>query len=296
MIELLYGLSADHASKWPGILVFCRHLESCFEELLDHKFGIIWTILGQDSPSVAVDCWPWFFAVIETFQALQDDDPSIEKAYQRLLENAKSPHETKADQKIQVLRAMFAVLCWTSATLKPLLEDEGTAATAGGTNAGVVENSLLMAENSSQKHSSKDFRRPISKLFYSFRNHVGGAEESEHHPASCEIQGIEIESSGNDVLYQSSLNNSSLFTIGRVRLKWVDILTAHLIFDRSTRTLSVFRFPSFCAANILGTHNIKVLNKYVFGNSPFPISYLHQLHPCPGVPCRLVSISIADQN
>lgn len=216
--------------------------------------------------------------MIESFQALHDD-ASIEKAYQRLIENAeKSLHEIKAHEKIQVLRAMFAVLCWTSATLKPLLGDEATAATTDATNPEVVQNSSLGAENSSEIHSSKDLRRPISKMFYSFRNHVEDVEESEHQSA-CGGTKSSGSSNNDDVLYESSLNFFSLFTIGRVRLKWVNTLTAHLAFDRSTRTLSVFRFPSLCVTNVLRKHDVKVLKKCVFGDSPSPFSFRSH-NPC----------------
>lgn len=104
--------------------------------------------------------------------------------------------------------------------------------------------------------ASCNLRRPIGNMFYSFRGHAQDTETSEHHPASS---GTQI-SSGH-VLYESSLNYFSLYTIGRVRLQWVDTLTAHLAFDRSTRTLYVFRFPSFCVANILCKHDIQVLKK-----------------------------------
>jgi hypothetical protein len=291
----VFGLSTDHASKWPGILVFCHHLENCFEELLDPRFDIIWRILRRDSPSATVDCWHWCFVVIKTFQALKDDDPSIEKAYQRLIENAnQSLHDIKAHEKLQVLRAMFAVICWTSATLKPLLDDEATAATTDAANPGVVQtSSSLAAENSSQKYSSRDLRRPISKMFYSFRNHAEDVEESERHPASGGTQ--RSGSSSNDVLHESSLNYSSLFRIGRVRLKWVDTLTAHLAFDRSTRTLSVFRFPSYCVTNVLRKHDVKVLKKCVFGYGPFPLPpFVHSI-PCTVSSPKLARIPIADK-
>jgi hypothetical protein len=168
-------------------------------------------------------------------------------------------------EKLQVLRAIFAVLCWTSATLKPLI---GTPETVDlDTQAHFLE-----AENSSQKYSTKDLRRPISKMFYSFQNRAEYVEEFENHPRN-EFQGGEH--SNSDMLYESSLNYFSLYTIGRVKLKWVDTLTAHLAFDRPTRTLSVFRFPSFCATNTLRTNGIKVLkecvNLHLFFLHTFPL-------------------------
>jgi hypothetical protein len=192
--------------------------------------------------------------VIKIFQVLEDDDPSIEKAYRRLIENAsKSPHEIEMHDKLRVLQAIFAVLCWTSATLKPLME-------APNTSDRDTQALILEAENASQRYSTKDLRRPISKMFYSFRNHTGyveGLEPFSQNEVQCS-EGV-----SNEVLYESTLNYSSLFTIGRIRLKWVDTLTAHLDFDRQTRTLSVFRFPSFCVANVLRTKDLKILNRCV---------------------------------
>lgn len=66
-----------------------------------------------------------------------------------------------------------------------------------------------------------------------------------------------------DVLYVSSLEYSALFTIGRVRLNWVDTLSSHLVFGRSKHTLSVFRYPSFCVANIIRKKDVNVIKEYV---------------------------------
>lgn len=250
-VELFLGLPKDEVSMWPGTLVFCRHIEKYFVELLDPKFSIVWHLLRQKSPSTPVECWRWCFMVIETFQGLEDDDPSIEKAYRRLLENAsKSPNEIEIHDKLRVLQAIFAVLCWTSATLKPLMETPTPSDRE-------IQAFFLEAENSSQKYSTKDLRRPISKMFYSFRNHtdyVDGLEPLSRNDVQ-RSEGI-----SNEMLYESSLNYFSLFTIGRIRLKWVDTLTAHLDFDRQTRILSVFRFPSFCVANALRTKDLKILS------------------------------------
>ncbi len=34
----------------------------------------------------------------------------------------------------------------------------------------------------------------------------------------------------------------------RVDIRWVDTLALHIDYDKSTRTLSLFRYPSFCVA------------------------------------------------
>ncbi|KAL8692412.1 MAG: hypothetical protein Q9218_002563 [Villophora microphyllina] len=45
------------------------------------------------------------------------------------------------------------------------------------------------------------------------------------------------------------MNASALTEIGKIRLEWSDLLSAHLIFDPARRTLLLFSLPSFCALN-----------------------------------------------
>ncbi|KAH6714499.1 hypothetical protein BKA61DRAFT_481392 [Leptodontidium sp. MPI-SDFR-AT-0119] len=47
-------------------------------------------------------------------------------------------------------------------------------------------------------------------------------------------------------LYSSRLNVFSLSRQSNVQIKWVDVLSAHLEFDSATKTLLLFRLPSFC--------------------------------------------------
>ena len=46
------------------------------------------------------------------------------------------------------------------------------------------------------------------------------------------------------------VNAHILSSILRVRVHWVDILSLHLDYDQATRTLSLFRFSSFCVATL----------------------------------------------
>lgn len=57
-------------------------------------------------------------------------------------------------------------------------------------------------------------------------------------------------------LYVSSLNYASLKTISKVKLVWVNSLTNHLDFNATSRQLSIFRFPSYCAISTLESHKI----------------------------------------
>lgn len=50
-------------------------------------------------------------------------------------------------------------------------------------------------------------------------------------------------------LHVSTLNAYVLVKIGKVKIAWSDYLSAHLSFNRYSRTLTLFRFASFCGLN-----------------------------------------------
>ncbi|KXX82640.1 hypothetical protein MMYC01_201086 [Madurella mycetomatis] len=52
-------------------------------------------------------------------------------------------------------------------------------------------------------------------------------------------------------MYPTELNAYNLHTLLQVQFRWVDTLALHLDYDTSTRTLSLFRFPSICASQLL---------------------------------------------
>ncbi|KAL8774590.1 MAG: hypothetical protein Q9209_000963 [Squamulea sp. 1 TL-2023] len=50
-------------------------------------------------------------------------------------------------------------------------------------------------------------------------------------------------------LSTSVMNIYALTNIGKIKLIWSDLFGAHLMFDNDKRTLTLFRFPTFCALN-----------------------------------------------
>lgn len=244
---------------WPGILVFCHHLGSCFAELREPYFVRFWKIIGRDSPATVTDCWHWCFAVIRIFHTL-DDNASIEKAYTALVTEAREQSlEINPQEKQYVLQAIFAILCWTSALLKPVLGSESGSSDAETIRLGAGHSHCSTAENTNRKYICKDLRRPVSKMFYAFRHQTQDSEEASQQ--SSGIATLEGGRGGDDVLYEASLNYFSLYTVGRLRVKWVNTLTEHLAYNRSRREISIFRFPSFCVANVLRETDVKVLQR-----------------------------------
>jgi hypothetical protein len=254
--------------------MYLQHLENQFDELRNHRFQCVWKLLGIDSPSDSVDVWRWCFAVIDAYESSTEQDPSIEKIYQQIQRTSqqtvsgRGARSTMEEDKSTVLQAIFAVLCWLSATLKPILElnTARQLQLASGSDVSDVENTLsaastiLVGENCSQSYSSGDIRRPTSKMFnfYQHRTENMNNRESEHGNAR-QTFAYNFE----DILYEPSLNYHSLSTIGGIKIKWVDTVTAHLVLNRATRELSVYRYPSFCIAKIVAKDEIRVIKRYV---------------------------------
>jgi hypothetical protein len=250
-------------------------METCFRDLLDTRFAFIWKLMGQEQPSDPVLVWAWCFFVLDAFKASKDPDPSIDKIGRKILETARGPMARRGDrcepnyvEKTHMLQAIFAILCWTSATLKPIIGDDAMHLSYKLTNPEFDEEgnvrleSVLFASNCSRIYSSSQLRRPASLMFHTYRLQVTtNASRGEGI-----FTGLDLQPPGNnfeDMLYEPSLTFDSLHMIGRVGIKWVDTLTAHLSFNRHTRELSVYRYPSFCVAKILSKEKVEAIERYV---------------------------------
>ncbi|RDW74292.1 uncharacterized protein DSM5745_06954 [Aspergillus mulundensis] len=96
----------------------------------------------------------------------------------------------------------------------------------------------------------------------SFSINPPSTQGDHHDPASPDAlkSGDEIDPSPNqqasaasthdELLYEARITFESLQRFGAISLKWVDTLSEHLKFDPGERQLSVFQFPSVCAARI----------------------------------------------
>lgn len=52
------------------------------------------------------------------------------------------------------------------------------------------------------------------------------------------------------IVSPGGFNAALLQSVARINIKWVDVMAPHLEFDKATNTLFLFRYPSFCMANI----------------------------------------------
>ena len=233
-MEKLFGSSPEALREWPGYSGYCSYLEECFEPLLADAFGSIWTSIGVPRPSKPMECWSWSNAISEAIRSTEERGTTadllhvVKTSFQHIYAHDPPPMiDTTA-----CLTAAFAVLCWSSMTLKPKLPASLDSSTAG-----------LFACQQSYEESLNlkpdEVRRPIVAAFRIFHRSQRGRRWRQ---AICDRNVGQ-----SSVLHVSTLNFQSLQTIGKIRLSWVSDLSSHLDFEPRTRTLSVFRFPTFCA-------------------------------------------------
>lgn len=52
------------------------------------------------------------------------------------------------------------------------------------------------------------------------------------------------------IIHPAEFNVALLHSLAGINVKWIDVMAPHLEFDKATNTLFLFRYPSFCLANI----------------------------------------------
>lgn len=228
-------------------------MEDKFGDLLSAEFDVIWRTLGRQRPTEALEGWNWCIAVLQGFQTLPaDGNVSMENLYQHMIKD-KSAKLTSIE-KDSTLLAIFAVLCWTSMLLEPdLTLDQSTESTGNNRRPSFRAKGIGRTDEPTQVPLSQTARRPVAKVFRGLRDTM---EDSRY-------VGTATPATDLGAIHESIVNFFSLYTIGRVRVKWVTDLASHLAFDRQFRTLSVFCLPTFCVSSILRTQEINVLQQSV---------------------------------
>ncbi|KAI9719974.1 MAG: hypothetical protein M1812_003099 [Candelaria pacifica] len=69
------------------------------------------------------------------------------------------------------------------------------------------------------------------------------------------------------VVGPEEINFFLLQSIAHVKIKWIDVLAPHLEYDKSTNTLFLFRYPSFCTASLPCRHDEEAISRGVIHRS-----------------------------
>ena len=233
----------------PTLTYWCCHLETCFQPLLTEQYARIWTNLGFPRPKVAAQCWNLFQAVSRAVAKLDDAGYSIEDLWESTKLSSDpdtgqlTPAVPASGRDDQCLIVIFAMLCWSSMIFQPELT---------GDKASVTPCLAIQQPHAESQTLKFDFvQRPIPVVFRKFQKAL-----------ACRRPTRKSAKDGGSTLFVSTINYHSLRTIGKVGLKWVDDMSCHLSFDSRTRTLSVFRLPSFCACTTIGSNRGILFEEY----------------------------------
>ncbi|KAI1366327.1 hypothetical protein F5Y08DRAFT_135931 [Xylaria arbuscula] len=97
--------------------------------------------------------------------------------------------------------------------------------------------------------------RPLSVLLKSFGNLFPAKPEAATQTATESSKSVATWTA----LWPQEINAYPLQTLQRVRFRWVDSLALHLDYDKSSRTLSLFEFPSMCASMLQNNNSDAIL-------------------------------------
>ncbi|KAK7743148.1 hypothetical protein SLS53_004233 [Cytospora paraplurivora] len=172
----------------------------------------------------------------------RNDGCSIDEIIQHLLDADLIATENVFDKKADVLRNLvFACLGWRTMLYRPTfnvypLDNFAIQQDDGEPDSGLVFDTYRAPTELSD--------RPLSVLLKYFGNLLPARSPVTTHLAA--------ETSRNVVswtaLWPEEINAYLFEVLLHVRFRWVDCLALHLDYDKSTQTLSLFRYPSLCAA------------------------------------------------
>jgi len=170
------------------------------------------------------------------------DNLSIDEILEKLIEeDALTSDSGSSNVSVAQRRLVFAMLGWQSMLFLPAIDARWS------TNLNIYRapgqpNSGLVFDDWSVSIDLTD--RPLAILLKAFGNLLPARSRSSDNVASeLAKQAFSWIS-----LSPSDTNAYLLHTLLRVNIRWVDTLSLHLDYDKATRSLSIFRHPSFCVA------------------------------------------------
>ncbi len=209
--------------------------------------GVLHNILVRESSIADIVGFEALCIDIEQFTS-QNEGSSIDDIVEHLTLSQILPKNELDD--LSLLRTLiFAALGWRSMLYRPalntcsfdqleILHDEGD-----------VESGLVYDTYRLPAYLSD---RPLSILLKAFGNLLPARSVVATHAAAETSK----EMASWMALWPQEINAYLLQVLLRARFRWVDSLALHLDYDKSTRTLSLFAFPSLCASMLQNNDRI----------------------------------------
>ncbi|KAI9811065.1 MAG: hypothetical protein M1827_005647 [Pycnora praestabilis] len=191
-------------------------------------------LLESSSPEIKI-----FHAIADLIK--NDTNPSIDGTVEHLSELGlfQNRGDGRAEEGYRTL--VFAFLGWQTMLYQPSFGTCPPQQLAILNNLDGYQGQAFLAfkqDQSSAKKRLDTFLMGFGLLFPP--KNVCMSEEQEDIQAFETFKTIECQ----------ELNASVLNSIAHINIQWVDILAPHLEFNKATNTLYLFRYPSFCIANL----------------------------------------------
>lgn len=245
ILQEIFGVAKAQQDKWPGFQAFLGYIEERFAVTGPECFTPLWSILSRAVPVTAEDILEFTISIVAVLRDAPKEGMSIDEILQSIL----VPLERDLDRLgVDIANAsrhaVFMVLSWLTMIYEA----------SGDKSNGRFRIKLpLQSEGVREEQNMDNASRPLSRLLRGFGQLL----------PSTEVVLAAIEKPTPDLIYANNLNMFSLKLINKIRIEWTNSLGCHLMFSPLSRTLSIFRFPSFCAITCETSTGETAIDKYV---------------------------------
>ncbi|RSL45340.1 hypothetical protein CEP54_014314 [Fusarium duplospermum] len=233
LARVVFGLGEDEICKWPGYQIFIQHIRTQL-----HDTGSLWlepaitrTVSTETTTPSFSEYLDFISDISELIQNSTTNNFSIDDLVDQLNKRQKGESLTPGSKESVVYRqALFCVLAWVT-----LLLDIPPAPSQRHFQAIFPDD----IPHTQATRLLSDAQRPVHALFKSLcqRKLPDSSRNQTTHEADQWF----------GLIHVSSVSYSMLYEFGKVAIEWTTSMTCHLQFDASTRTLYLFRLPTYCA-------------------------------------------------
>ena len=226
LLHTLFGLTENAMVQWPGLLIWVRYMEKEAQRIWGCSNPSSLSLLGYSSEFKISDALKFIITVAEILNESSEAAITINEVFNSFIAKSGLTASSLVIREAGY-HATFAIIGWLTMLYKPLRS--------------TCSDFQLKPERKQvgiKSYQSIDgARRPIAGFLLGLGNLLPATERT--------IGQGGDKSSGN--IHISAINFHALSTVAKVNIEWVDTLSAHLQFDVPSRSLLLFRFPTFCA-------------------------------------------------
>lgn len=247
LIEHSLGLSKNEITCWPGITAYCQYLEQEWDKEGPKTFEPLLESVCASPPPTFASCIDLLCRVCTALEQDNMQSSSIDEVVNAVRNQGRCLETTplSTDEVLRNRKAIFYAISWLTMLMHAACKEEEEQFRIAASDD---------AEDSCRAQNIDMARRPIAALLRSF------SSTSLMPGPNVDFTASNLYRSG-DLIYVSSIHYVSLRNIAKIRIQWTQSLAEHLHYLPSTRTLLVFRYPTFCALACAAGRNSSVVNR-----------------------------------